>query len=57
MLLSLAIWIPVVAGVLILNMFRYPWLFLGATRLLAMVAAAIGIVGAAYFARRLMRRA
>lgn len=46
----------IVAGVLILNMYRYPWLFLGATRVLAIVAAAIGIFGAVYFARRLVRR-
>jgi hypothetical protein len=47
----------IVAGVLILNMFRYPWLFLGATKVLAIIAAAIGVGGAAYFARRLVRRA
>jgi hypothetical protein len=46
----------IVAGVLILNMFRYPWLFLGATKILAMVAIAIGIFGAGYFARRLVGR-
>jgi hypothetical protein len=47
----------IVAGVLILNMFRYPWLFLGATKVLAIIAAAIGVGGAAYFARRVVRRA
>lgn len=46
----------IVAGVLILNMYRYPWLFLGATRVLAVVAVVIGILGAAYFAVRLVRR-
>jgi hypothetical protein len=46
----------IVAGVLILNMARYPWLFLGATKILALVAAVIGILGAAYFAMRLVRR-
>jgi len=46
----------IVAGVLILNMYRYPWLFLGATKVLALVAVVIGILGAAYFAVRLTRR-
>jgi len=46
----------IVAGVLILNMFRYPWLFLGATKVLALIAVVIGILGAAYFAVRLVRR-
>lgn len=46
----------IVAGVLILNMFRYPWLFLGATKVLTIIAAAIGILGAVYFASRLVRR-
>jgi low affinity Fe/Cu permease len=47
----------IVAGVLILNMYRYPWLFLGSTKVLAIVAEVIGILGAAYFAVRLVRRA
>jgi low affinity Fe/Cu permease len=47
----------IVAGVLILNMYRYPWLFLGATKALALIAVVIGILGAAYFAVRLVRRA
>jgi len=47
----------IVAGVLILNMYRYPWLFLGATKVLALVAVVIGILGAAYFAVPLVRRA
>jgi len=46
----------IVAGVLILNMVRYPWLFLGATKVLTIVAAVIGILGAGYFAMRLVRR-
>jgi FlaA1/EpsC-like NDP-sugar epimerase len=45
----------IVAGVLILNMYRYPWLFLGATKVLALIAAVIGVLGAAYFAVRLVR--
>jgi len=46
----------IVAGVLILNLYRYPWLFLGATKVLTIVAAVIGILGAGYFAMRLVRR-
>lgn len=46
----------IVAGLLILNMFRYPWLFLGATKVLTVVAAVIGILGAGYFAFRLVRK-
>ena len=46
----------IVAGVLIMNMFRYPWLFLGMTKVLTIVAAVIGVLGAAYFAIRLVRR-
>lgn len=46
----------IVAGVLILNMFRYPWLFRGATKVLTIAAAVIGVAGAGYFAVRLVRR-
>jgi hypothetical protein len=46
----------IVAGVLILNMVRYPWLFLGPTKALAMAAAVIGVFGAGYFAVRLVRK-
>lgn len=46
----------IVAGVLIMNMFRYPWLFLGMTKVITIAAAAIGVLGAAYFAVRLVRR-
>lgn len=46
----------IVAGVLLLNMFRYPWLFLGPTKVLTVSAAVIGILGAGYFAFRLVRK-
>ena len=46
----------IASGVLILNMFRYPHLFSGAARVLAILAAAVGVTGALYFARRLTRR-
>jgi hypothetical protein len=46
----------IASGVLILNMVRYPDLFSGATRAVTIVGALIGIIGAGYFARRLVRR-
>ena len=46
----------IATGVLILNLLRYPELFTGATRLLVLMAIGIGLLGAAYFARRLTRR-
>jgi hypothetical protein len=47
----------VVAGILILNMIRYPAMFGGSGRVLGIVAALIGILGAGYFVRKLVRRA
>ena len=46
----------VVTGILILNMVRYPNLFAGGTRPLTIVAILVGLVGAGYFARRLVLR-
>ena len=46
----------IVAGVLILNLVRYPAMFPGTTRLLALVAVVVGIIGAGYFGGRLTRR-
>jgi hypothetical protein len=46
----------IVAGVLVLNMVRRPDLFQGGSRWLTIVAAGIGVLGAGYFARRLMLR-
>jgi hypothetical protein len=46
----------IVSGVLVLNMVRYPRLFDGSTRLLTIAAVAVGILGAGYFGRRLVRR-
>ena len=46
----------VASGVLILNMVWYPELFAGTTRVITVVGALIGILGAGYFARRLVRR-
>ena len=47
----------VVSAILVLNMIRYPELFRGTSLLLAIVAVIIGLVGAGYFGRKLVRRA
>ncbi|HUP62208.1 MAG TPA: hypothetical protein VNA69_17520 [Thermoanaerobaculia bacterium] len=46
----------VVAGVLTLNLVRYPHAFVGGGRALTIVAIATGILGAGYFARKLVRQ-
>ncbi|HEX6177380.1 MAG TPA: hypothetical protein VF057_03405 [Thermoanaerobaculia bacterium] len=46
----------IATGVLILNLLRYPEIFSGATRVLVLMAIAVGLLGAGYFARRLTRR-
>ena len=46
----------IVAGILVLNLFRNPAHFAGGARALAIVAAAIGVLGAWYFARKVARR-
>jgi hypothetical protein len=46
----------VASGIMVLNMVRYPELFRGGTRGLAIAAVMVGIVGAVYFGRRLVRR-
>ncbi len=46
----------VVSGIFILNLVRYPRMFAGTAYGLAIAAIAIGIGGAAYFARRLVKR-
>ena len=46
----------IVSGILILNLVRYPHIFGGTARFIAIVAALVGLVGAGYFARRLVRR-
>lgn len=47
----------IMAGVLIVNRVRYPDSFGGSATALVIVAAVVGIFGALYFARRLVRRA
>ncbi len=46
----------VVSGIFILNMIRYPNFFVGSGRVLSIVAIAVGLLGAGYFARRLVLR-
>lgn len=46
----------IISAILILNMVRYPRLFDTTARVLAVFAAALGLFGAAYFTRRLVRR-
>ena len=46
----------IVSGIFILNMVRYPAMFAGFSRVLAIVAAVIGVLGAFYFGKRLVRR-
>jgi len=46
----------IVSGILILNLVRYPDVFAGTTRAVVIVAALVGLIGAGYFARRLVLR-
>jgi len=46
----------VVSGILILNMVRYPHYFAGSVRVLVLITVAVGLLGAGYFARRLVLR-
>jgi hypothetical protein len=46
----------VVSFVLILNLVRYPKIFDTTDRVMTILAAMIGIVGAGYFAKKLVRR-
>lgn len=46
----------IVSGILVLNMVRYPRLFAGSARAIAIAAVVVGVFGAGYFARKLVRR-
>jgi hypothetical protein len=46
----------IVSGVLILNMVRYPGMYSGASRAMTIATVAVGVLGAGYFARRLVLR-
>ena len=47
----------IASGILVVDMVRYPRYFAGGARVVAIITVAVGIFGAAYFARRLTRRA
>jgi hypothetical protein len=47
----------IVAGILVLNRIRYPFLFSPTATVLIVIDAIVGAGGAFYFARRLVRRA
>jgi hypothetical protein len=42
--------------VLLLNIIRYPDVFAGTARVLAVLAVVVGLLGAGYFGRRLVRK-
>jgi hypothetical protein len=46
----------IVAGILILNRIRYPFLFSSTATVLVVLVGIVGAGGAAYFGRRLVRR-
>ena len=46
----------VVSFVLLLNLIRYPRIFDTTDRVLTIVAVSVGLIGAGYFARKLVRR-
>jgi hypothetical protein len=46
----------IATAVLILNLVRYPAVFTGTTRILVIVAIAVGLLGAGYFTRRMTGR-
>jgi hypothetical protein len=46
----------VVSGVMVVNLVRYPDLFAGSARWLTITSIAVGVLGAGYFARKLVRR-
>lgn len=46
----------IMAAVLVLNRIRYPQFFSPAADILVVLAALVGVAGAIYFGRRLMRR-
>jgi len=46
----------IAAAILILNRVRYPYLFSSGTTVVVIVAAAVGVFGALWFGRRLVKR-
>ncbi len=46
----------IVSGILAVNLVRYPEIFNTTSRLMTVAAVVVGLVGAGYFVRRLVRR-
>ena len=46
----------IMSGLLVVNMVRYPAQFTTSARAVAILAAVVGVLGAVYFARRLVTR-
>jgi hypothetical protein len=46
----------IVAGIMILNLVRYPNYFTGGARIFAFLAVGVGIIGAVHFGRKLVLR-
>lgn len=46
----------IVAGIMIVNLARYPDVFGGSARIVTIVAVGVGLVGAGYFARKMVLR-
>ncbi len=46
----------ILSGILVLNLIRHPAYFAGGGRVLTLLAVAVGLFGAGYFARRLVLR-
>lgn len=46
----------VVTGIIVLNMVRYPEIYSAGARIFSVLAVVVGLVGAGYFARRLVLR-
>jgi hypothetical protein len=46
----------IMAALLVVNRIRYPWLFSTSTTVLIVLTAFVGVFGAFYFGRRLVRR-
>ena len=46
----------IMAAVLVINRLRYPWMFSTSSSVLVVLTALVGVFGAVYFGRRLVRR-
>ena len=46
----------IMAAVLVINRLRYPWMFSTSSSVFVVLTALVGVFGAVYFGRRLVRR-